>query len=128
MKYIILFIALLTVSCGSQSEGEKAEYWRARYMALRSFVENAGLGPAADSSLRRSVVAATVYVRADTYHVNKIRVTSDEALAKALKSIKLKDNEAVDIVISRDASHEQLLKVLDKLNRNGLKNFNLIRE
>ena len=118
---------LFGASCASKTgEKESAEYWKNRYEKLRRFVEAQGLGDAADRALDAPKAKHVFYVGVKSYKFNG-KVLFISKISEAASEINPK-TQRVNIIVSESAPHQNLLILLDGLNREGIENFNLVPE
>ena len=123
MRYVFLAVCCLLLSaCQSSKDAEEAAYWKKKYMTLKKFIDDQGMGHEANIALGETS-GDIILVNKEGYLFN------GEPFSKAeIKQItfKIQREEPVNVVVQEDTPHQALLDLLDGLNRNGIKSFNLI--
>ena len=128
---IVLTAAVcLAVSCTTEKESKDAAFWRMKYEALDSFVKKKGLDAEAEKAVleyeqHRSPYRFTVFK--DGYALNGKSINKD-ALQAAIKNMSCPKSQRIEIMAMAEVSYEDILLLMNELNLNGFKNFNLISE
>ncbi|MCM8526920.1 MAG: biopolymer transporter ExbD [Lentisphaeraceae bacterium] len=130
MKLLQIIFILSLFSCTSKQETKDAAFWRMKYEALDSFVKKKGLKTEADKAVKDYESAMSVYhfaVFKNYYSLNGTELESSQ-LKERISGLKGKKGQKINITAMHDASHQDLLKLMNELSLAGFTNFNLSSE
>lgn len=114
------------LSCQS-TDKQEAVYWKAKYEALRDYVNQAGMGDAVEQAFAKASNDNTFRVGVKSFSLNGELFQLNE-MDQKVKGLSFKGEKTVNIVVASSASHESVLQLLDCLNRHQITRFNLIPE
>ena len=127
---LITFILFALGSCMTQKETKDATFWRRKYEALEYFVKRKGLDAEAEQAVKQYEESRALYsfrVFKDGYALNGQSLAAD-TLDWAIKNMKGPKNQLIDIKAMPDVNYEDILHLMNELNLNGFKNYNLTSE